>query len=290
MATLNSSTLNSSTLHYIPVRAAMLPYLQGAIEALEADSLWDDDASYEAAYNAIAEMRIAMAALGNTTANMVLAGPSSGAAAPAAYRKLLAVDLPAIAYASLTGIPATFAPAAHASSHGSAGSDKITPAAIGAAATTHAHDYTALANIPTSFNPIGHAFRHLTGGLDPITPAGIGAATTTHTHITEPWITPNFQNGWSNYGAGYNAAGYYKDPAGIVHLRGLLKNPSPTINTQIFTLSPGYYPAAVELFGVAAYTNAMVYGRVDIDSAGQIIYRQGGGTFLSLDGITFRAA
>jgi hypothetical protein len=36
----------------------------------------------------------------------------------------------------------------------------------------------------------------------------------------EPWITPAFQNGWSNYGGSYSQAGYYKDNNGIVHLSG----------------------------------------------------------------------
>lgn len=38
----------------------------------------------------------------------------------------------AIPWASLTGVPASFAPTAHAASHATAGADPVTPAAIGA--------------------------------------------------------------------------------------------------------------------------------------------------------------
>lgn len=42
------------------------------------------------------------------------------------------VDDLAIPWASLTGVPATFAPTAHATAHATAGADPITPASIGA--------------------------------------------------------------------------------------------------------------------------------------------------------------
>ena len=51
----------------------------------------------------------------------------------------------------------TLAPAAHASTHGTGGSDPISPASIGAASTTHA---------PT----------HATNGSDPLSPSAIGAS------------------------------------------------------------------------------------------------------------------
>ena len=43
------------------------------------------------------------------------------------------------AWSAITGKPSSFAPAAHASTHGSGGTDPVTPAAIGAAAATHQH-------------------------------------------------------------------------------------------------------------------------------------------------------
>lgn len=43
------------------------------------------------------------------------------------------------AWSAITGKPSSFAPAAHASTHGSGGTDPVTPAAIGAAAAGHKH-------------------------------------------------------------------------------------------------------------------------------------------------------
>ena len=43
------------------------------------------------------------------------------------------------AYSSLSGIPSTFAPSAHKTSHATGGSDALTAADIGAAATSHTH-------------------------------------------------------------------------------------------------------------------------------------------------------
>ena len=43
------------------------------------------------------------------------------------------------AWSAITGKPSSFTPALHASTHGSNGTDPVTPAAIGAAAATHQH-------------------------------------------------------------------------------------------------------------------------------------------------------
>lgn len=45
----------------------------------------------------------------------------------------------AVPWSGVTGKPSTFTPASHASSHASGGGDAITPADIGAAATSHSH-------------------------------------------------------------------------------------------------------------------------------------------------------
>ena len=95
-----------------------------------------------------------------------------------------------------------------------------------------------------------------------------------------------FANGWQNYSNTYNLAGYFKDSMGIVHLRGLVKR--GTIKKHIFTLPAGYRPQRRELHVACTWSNAS--GRVDILTNGQVLPVAGSNKWISLDGITFRAA
>ena len=58
-----------------------------------------------------------------------------------------------------------------------------------------------------------------------------------------PWIAPTLLNSWANVGGGFATAGYYKDAAGIVHLRGLVTSGAAS---TIFNLPAGYRPALIE--------------------------------------------
>lgn len=129
--------------------------------------------------------------------------------------------------------------------------------------------------------PSPHAFQHLPDGPDPIP--------------VEDWIevgsggsAPAFTNGWTNFGSGYSTAGFYKDPLGRVHLKGIIK--SGTAGSAMFTLPTGYRPAQDLIVG----TNAnLAVASVGIHASGIV---GGGGvtagsnTWFSLDGISFRAA
>jgi hypothetical protein len=53
--------------------------------------------------------------------------------------RVTAGSSPAIAYSSLSGVPSTFAPSSHKTSHATGGTDALTAADIGAAATSHSH-------------------------------------------------------------------------------------------------------------------------------------------------------
>ena len=66
-------------------------------------------------------------------------------------------------------------PASHASSHASGGQDPVTPASIGAVATSDSR-------LTDSRVPTSHAASHASGSTDPISPASIGAAAVSHTH------------------------------------------------------------------------------------------------------------
>lgn len=99
----------------------------------------------------------------------------------------------------------------------------------------------------------------------------------------EPWIAGTLIGTWSNFGAGFNNAGFYKDQTGRVYLRGLVR--FGTVGSNIFLLPPGYRPTGRELHAVNS--NGAI-GRIDITTSGEVIALTGSNEFFSLDGITFR--
>ncbi len=96
---------------------------------------------------------------------------------------------------------------------------------------------------------------------------------------------PTFQNSWVNYGSGWREAGFWRDPFGVVHLRGLIA--SGTIGQTAFTLPPGFRPSASEVF--ATVSNNLL-GRVSVLSGGAVVCDVGSNVWLSLSGITFRTS
>ncbi|MFD9890641.1 hypothetical protein ACFWY9_14950 [Amycolatopsis sp. NPDC059027] len=99
----------------------------------------------------------------------------------------------------------------------------------------------------------------------------------------DTWHAPTLQNGWVNYGAGYNDAAYTITDDGWVRLRGLVKNGS--MGKPIFTLPVGYRPVSRWLLGVT--TNADAHGRCDILTDGQVFAYTGSPGWYCLDDITF---
>lgn len=103
----------------------------------------------------------------------------------------------------------------------------------------------------------------------------------------EDWITPTLVNSWVDFDATtYNAAGYWLDSVGVVHLRGLIK--SGVVGSAAFVLPTGYRPSRFEYH--AAASNSL-FGLVSISAAsGNVTPAAGSNVWFSLDGITFRAA
>ncbi len=107
----------------------------------------------------------------------------------------------------------------------------------------------------------------------------------------QDWITPTFAGTWANLGGGTTPAGYWKDPFGVVHLRGTVDTGALPPST-IFTLPVGYRPAFQHNFA-GIRTGAGVTSRVSVLATGVVqetAGRTAAGHFLSLDGITFNAA
>ncbi len=106
----------------------------------------------------------------------------------------------------------------------------------------------------------------------------------------EAWKAPTLLNGWSNYGSSLSIAGYWKDPFGIVHLRGVLAG--GTLNQKLFTLPEGYRPAYLMIFAVSTQDISLgsLPGRCDVNTNGDVSMMIGAQFYFSLDGISFRSA
>jgi hypothetical protein len=99
-----------------------------------------------------------------------------------------------------------------------------------------------------------------------------------------------FSNGWVNYDTSvFFPAGYYLDPFGYVHLRGLVKN--GTASATMFTLPAGHRPSKAIGFGQSASTSAGAYtiGDVRVQADGTVLVQTVGGAnaWVFLDGIVF---
>jgi hypothetical protein len=103
---------------------------------------------------------------------------------------------------------------------------------------------------------------------------------------------PAFENSWANYLGGFSTAAFYKDPYGMVHLKGLVQG--GTIGTAIFQLPDGYRPALTPIFPVRS-NNASGELRIDIScpffctESQYVTATSGSNVWFSLDGISFRA-
>jgi len=98
---------------------------------------------------------------------------------------------------------------------------------------------------------------------------------------------PAFQNGWTNFDAGFSTAAFAKDSAGFVHLKGTLQGGTFGLGFAAFTLPAGYRPEEDLFAPVAAARNAYILTTGEVDIA-----RQSGSTNTTagLDGLSFKAA
>lgn len=103
--------------------------------------------------------------------------------------------------------------------------------------------------------------------------------------VTHDFVrAPTFANGWTNYGAPYQSAGYYKDGARVV-VTGMVAN--GTVGQNVFVLPTGYRPLERQVYTQVGTGNAIA--RVDVFDTGDVrCIAAGGNSFLSLDGISFR--
>ncbi len=101
-----------------------------------------------------------------------------------------------------------------------------------------------------------------------------------------PWIAPTLLNGWVNQGGSTSPAGYYRDAAGRVYLRGDIK--SGTIGAAAFVLPAGYRPD-FDTFRPVMTTGTYGYASVAA-SSGTVYAASGSNAGFDLDGISFLAS
>lgn len=100
-----------------------------------------------------------------------------------------------------------------------------------------------------------------------------------------PWIVPTLLNGWINFGAPLDTAGYYKDDLGIVHIKGIIKSGTATINTPLLNLPAGYRPLTTQLKGTVSND---LFGYFQIAANGNLLIIVGSNASFSIE-CSFRA-
>jgi hypothetical protein len=105
-------------------------------------------------------------------------------------------------------------------------------------------------------------------------------------------VTCSWNRSWLH---GHTPPAYFKDSAGVVHLRGHAACTGTCGSSSImFTLPAGYRPAAISIhagISTADPNTAGVFQRLNIEPSGYVSRapQQGGTAWVSLDGISFRA-
>lgn len=105
-------------------------------------------------------------------------------------------------------------------------------------------------------------------------------------HLVGDAGQPAFQNSWANIENGFALAGFYRDPIGRVHLKGVVGG--GTAGTVVFTLPAAYRPPQNLAFAVAAGIGGPALENVDVDSNGNVLTVGSVNNAVSLDGISFR--
>lgn len=104
--------------------------------------------------------------------------------------------------------------------------------------------------------------------------------------LVEDWVTPTFSGAWANAGGTSNPCGFWMDPWGVLHLRGVVK--TGATGSAIFTLPPRRRPLFTET--LATWCTAGL-ATVTVSAVGVVTAASGrtaSSDSITLDGLTFR--
>lgn len=116
-------------------------------------------------------------------------------------------------------------------------------------------------------------------------------ADTSKANVLQPTIVaPTLLNSWVNVGNENVSAGYYTDTLGIIHCVGDVSGGAITDGIDIFSLPLGSRPSNTHTFNVASGSSVGSTNiTVNADGTVSIYGANGNNTYLSLDGISFKA-
>ena len=91
------------------------------------------------------------------------------------------------------------------------------------------------------------------------------------------WTAAAFENAWVDQGGAWDTAAYFKDAAGIVHIKGVIKNGTNALTA--FTLPVGYRPK--QTIYAASLCNGVI-GNTIISENGTVAPNGANNTFYSV--------
>jgi hypothetical protein len=130
-------------------------------------------------------------------------------------------------------------------------------------------------------------------GAETTADAGFSVQAPDAWHVVGAAGEPKFIGSWRNYDGMFgntpyfNSAAFFKDAAGVVHLRGMVEyGTSP----DIFKLPAGFYPPRFHRYPAVLATRIMVCVEVDpMGTVSRVALAGGHAEGTSLEGISFRA-
>jgi hypothetical protein len=100
---------------------------------------------------------------------------------------------------------------------------------------------------------------------------------------------PDFEANWANYTtiSAHNTAAFFKDPFGMVHIKGLVTHTVGGAATSVFYLPEGYRPVKRGIFATIGTGDTLC--RVDVLANGGVYLVAGdASSYLAIDVISFR--
>jgi hypothetical protein len=102
-----------------------------------------------------------------------------------------------------------------------------------------------------------------------------------------PWIAPTLLGTWVNSGGSGETVGYFKDPIGFVHLKGIVGG--GTSGTTLFSLPAGFRPGATGLYPAGPGNAATSSASSQITAGGSVFIFYTVGGPIGISGTNFLA-